>query len=76
VSQPQIIAVIGHPPATGAADSVEERQAQVRRIVQRIRTLMLPSGVLGLWTDEDGALLDVLEPSTCAEAEKPLQLMH
>jgi hypothetical protein len=76
VSQPQIIAVIGHPPGAGASDAVEERQAQVRRIVQRIRTLMLPSGVLGLWTDEDGALLDVLEPSTCSEAETPLQLMH
>jgi hypothetical protein len=48
----------------------------VRAIVDRIRALVLPTGVLGLWTDQDGVLDDVLEPvleagqsSKCAPAE-------
>lgn len=77
VSQPQLMAVIGHPSANDTPAAVEQRKAQVRAIVDRIRTLLLPAGVLGLWTDEDGALQDVLEPAQPAEPEAcELQLLH
>ena len=69
VSQPQLVVVIGHPPGAGGDDQVEQRQAEVRRIVQRIRSLLLPAGVMGIWTDERGALQDILEPAECAGSE-------
>ena len=77
VSQPQLIAVIGHPSANDAPAAIEERKVQVRQIVDRIRRLLLPAGVLGLWTDEDGVLQDVLEPEQTSECEPAeLQVMH
>ena len=77
LSQPQLIAVIGHPSANDAAAVIGQRKAHVRAIVDRIRALLLPAGVLGLWTDEDGALQDVLDPAQPAECETPeLQLLH
>jgi hypothetical protein len=57
--------VIGH--ASGAGEDVSRRQEEVRRIVQRIRSLLLPAGVMGIWTDETGALQDILEPAECGE---------
>ena len=69
VSQPQVVVVIGNPPGAGGDDKVEQRQAEVRRIAKRIRSLLLPAGVMGIWTDERGALLDILEPAECADCE-------
>ena len=76
VRQQQLIAVIGQP--SGAdEDDVEQRQAEVRRIVQRIRSLLLPAGVMGIWTDERGALQDILEPVESGERElAELQSLH
>jgi hypothetical protein len=77
LSQPQLVVVIGHPAGAGEDDQVEQRQAEVRRIVQRIRSLLLPAGVMGMWTDERGALLDILEPAECGEREPvELQPLH
>jgi hypothetical protein len=77
VSQPQLIVVIGHPADVSGADNSEERQDAVRRIVQRIRSLLLPAGVMGIWTDELGALQEILEPAKCSEWEPAeLQPMH
>src|SRR3954447_3580604 len=45
VSQPQLVVVIGHPGQE--ADDVKQRQDEVRRIVERIRSLLLPAGVMG-----------------------------
>jgi hypothetical protein len=71
MSQPRLIAVIGHPSADDTLAAVDQRKAQVRHIVDRIRALLLPVGVLGLWTDEQGVLQDVLEPARAGEWESP-----
>lgn len=77
VSQPQLVVVIGHPSGAGDDDQVGQRQAEVRRIVERIRSLLLPAGVMGIWTDEDGRLQDILEPAECGERElAELQPLH
>jgi hypothetical protein len=77
VNHPQLIVVIGHPPEDGEHATVEQRQEEVRRIVERVRSLLLPAGVMGIWTDERGVLQDVLEPAVRSEREHPeLQLMH
>jgi hypothetical protein len=77
VSQPQLVVVIGHPSDGEGDEQVNQRQAEVRRIVERIRSLLLPAGVMGIWTDEDGALQDILEPAECGEREPAeLQPMH
>ena len=77
MNQPQLIVVIGHPADAGGDDELNERQAEVRRIVQRIQSLLLPASVMGLWTDECGALQEILEPAECGERELgELQLMH
>jgi hypothetical protein len=66
LSQPQLVVVIGHP-SSDDDNGLEQRQAEVRRIVERIRALQLPAGVMGIWTDETGALQDILEPAECGE---------
>ena len=77
VSQPQLIVVIGHPSEGGEGAKVQQRQAEVRRIVERIRSLLLPAGVMGIWTAERGALEDILEPAESDEREPAeLQAMH
>ena len=77
VSQPQLVVVIGHPLEGGEDPQVKQRQEEVRRIVQRIRSLLLPAGVMGIWTDERGALQDILEPADCGEREPAeLQPLH
>ena len=77
VSQPELIVVIGHPSSADGDEAVEQRQEDVRRIVQRTRSLLLPAGVMGIWTDERGALQDILEPAESAEQElAELQPLH
>jgi hypothetical protein len=63
VSQPQLIVVVGRPVDGEGSSETEHRQRELRRIVHRIRSLLLPAGVLGIWTDEDGALQEMLEPA-------------
>jgi hypothetical protein len=62
VSQPRLIAVVGHPSGRSASDSTVTGRQEVRRIVRRIRSLLLPATVAGFWTDENGALQDILNP--------------
>jgi hypothetical protein len=66
VSQPDLIAVIGHPrsAATGPARSWqrETELEDVARIVRRVRSILLPPVVMGFWADEDGWLIDIVEP--------------
>ena len=77
LSQPQLIVIIGHPSGDGGQEDVDQRQAELRRIVERIRSLLLPAGVMGIWTDEHGTLQDILEPADCGELEPgELQPMH
>ena len=61
-SQPQLIAVVGHPSGRPAEESCVTWRQEVRRIVRRIRSIPLPAPVMGLWTDADGSLRDVLDP--------------
>ena len=62
VRQPHLIAVIGHAAGRAAADSCVTGRQEVRRILRRVRSLLLPAAVLGFWTDEHGSLQDVLDP--------------
>ena len=64
ISQPELIAVIGHPIGSrrdGPGEQDRERQ-DVGRIVRRVRSLRLSPVVMGFWTDEDGWLMDTVEP--------------
>ena len=69
VSQPKLIAVIGHPGGRPGDQPEGAGQAEVRRIARRVRSLLLPSEVLGFWSDEDGSLLDFVEPDEPADGE-------
>jgi hypothetical protein len=67
LSQPELIAVIGHPLDEGLPAAGQDTQREdVGRIVRRVRSLLLPTTIIGFWADEDGWLIDVVEPS-----EKP-----
>ncbi|MGB7160115.1 MAG: hypothetical protein WBD40_18760 [Tepidisphaeraceae bacterium] len=70
VSHPQLIAVIGHSSGRKGSHANDSGQEEVRRIVRRIRSLLLPAAVLGFWTDESGSLLEILESPDCAKHER------
>jgi hypothetical protein len=65
ISQPELIAVVGHPlPGGVAAAGSQQREidrANVARIARRVRSLLLPAVVMRFWTDENGWLMDVVE---------------
>jgi hypothetical protein len=61
VSQPDLIAVIGHRSGRPEADPDAGGHGEVRQLVGRIRSLLLPTAVVGFWADDSGALLDVLD---------------
>jgi hypothetical protein len=64
VSQPDLIAVIGHPLGEVAPAARQDKQREdVGRIVRRVRSLLLPTNVMGFWADEDGWLIDVVGPA-------------
>jgi hypothetical protein len=69
ISQPELIAVIGHPLGgrrDGPAEQDRERQ-DVGRIVDRVRSLRLSPAVMGFWADEDGWLIDIVEADPAAD---------
>jgi hypothetical protein len=77
VRQPRLVVVVGHPSDARDDDRMEERQDEVRRIAQRIRSLPLPADVMGIWTDRRGAPQNVLEPAECGQREPAeLQPVH
>jgi hypothetical protein len=57
VRQPVLVAVIGHPGGREECDA-GEGVAEVRRLVRRVRSLLLPASVHGFWMDADGWLRD------------------
>jgi hypothetical protein len=66
LSQPDLIAVIGHPLREGLVAAAVRHDAQrehVGRIARRLHSLLLPTAVMGFWADEDGWLIDVVEPA-------------
>ena len=65
VSQPDLVAVVGRSSGHGA-QSDENGRDEVRRVVRRIRSLLLPTAVLGFWTDADGRLDDAIQPGAPA----------
>lgn len=70
LNEPELIAVIGHPFGRSGPDPAMQGLKEVRRIVRRIDSLLLPTAVLGFWTDDEGSLTRVGEPeeSTAEEA--------
>jgi hypothetical protein len=62
VSQPRLIAVIGHPSGRRDTDPDVSGRSEVGRIVRRVRSLLLPTEVIGFWSDEGGWLQDFVEP--------------
>jgi hypothetical protein len=76
VSQPKLIAVVGHPSGRRELDSVVSGWQEVRRIVRRIRTLLLPATVCGFWTDENGALQDILNPFKSLGSDREFEQVH
>ena len=68
LTEPELIAVIGHPFRGGdrANANDDAMRDDVARIVRRVRSLHLPPVVMGLWTDEDGWLMDVVESDRAA----------
>jgi hypothetical protein len=76
ISQPGLIAIVGHPldddgggGSTAAAGEHGTERHDVARIVRRVRSILLPATVMGFWTDEDGWLMDVIEPAHWTHAE-------
>ncbi len=69
VNQPELVAVIGHPSGRGGPDPAGEGQEEVRRIVRHVRSFLLPTAVLGFWTDADGWLEDLVEPCNALEGD-------
>ena len=69
VNQPELVAVIGHPSGRGGPDPAAEGQEEVRRIVRHVRSFLLPTAVLGFWTDADGWLEDLVEPVDALEGD-------
>jgi hypothetical protein len=70
LNEPELIAVIGHPRRT---DSDVKGQQEVRRIVNRVCSLLLPPAVIGLWADDDGWMADTGESDgpTASEHDIP-----
>jgi hypothetical protein len=60
INQPKLVAVIGHPSGRGGPAAEETGKDEVRRIAQRVRSLLLPASVLGFWANEDGSLAECL----------------
>jgi hypothetical protein len=69
ISQPELIAVIGHPLGArrdGPSEQNRERE-DVGRIVRRVRSLRLSPMAMGFWTDEDGWLMDTVDAGNAAD---------
>jgi hypothetical protein len=58
-TQPELIAVVGHAGGRSGPDETATGQEEVRRIVRRVRSLLLPTTVLGFWMDEEGRVENV-----------------
>lgn len=61
-TQPDLIAVVGHARGRHAVCAAETAKSEAGRVLRRVRSLHLPSSVLGFLTDEQQRLLDFIEP--------------
>ena len=61
-THPDLIAVVGHAGGRNGARLSETAKLEVCRIVRRVRALLLPTRVVGFWTDQQRRLLDCVEP--------------
>jgi hypothetical protein len=66
-TQPELVAVVGHPGGRKGDDAEAEGREEVARVVRRVRSLLLPATVRGFWTDEEGLLEDVVELDDASE---------
>jgi hypothetical protein len=69
LNEPELIAVIGHASGRDGPDPTEEGQQEVRRIVRRVNSLLLPTVTAGFWSDDDGWLMDTVESEESTVAE-------
>ncbi len=69
LNQPELVAVVGHPCGRSGPDPAGQGYEEVRRIVRHVGSFLLPTAVLGFWTDEDGWLEDVVEPLDTSDGE-------
>jgi hypothetical protein len=53
LSEPELILVVGHESGDLGTDA-EDRRNEIRRIVKRIRSLLLPAVTVGVWSNGDG----------------------
>ena len=67
VTQPELIAVIGHPGGRKGDHVEADGKDEVGRVVRRVRSLLLPATVTGFWTDEEGRLEDFVELEDACE---------
>ena len=70
VSQPDLIAVVGHPPPEARPASADARRAEVRAIARRVRSLLLPATVTGFWVDEGGSVETVTQTAAEGTADR------
>jgi hypothetical protein len=68
VSQPELIAVVGHPPGRPASEAAA--QQDVRRIARRVQATLPPAQVMGFWASADGSVEDILIPADPAERDR------
>jgi hypothetical protein len=61
LNEPEVIAVIGHASGRAGPEPAEEGQQEVRRIMRRVNSLLLPTVTAGFWSDDDGWLMDTVE---------------
>lgn len=54
LNEPALVAVVGHPSGRAGPDPAGEGQREVRRIVRRVCSLLLPTAVIGFWADGHG----------------------
>ena len=67
VTQPELIAVIGHRGGREGDQAERDGKEEVGRVVRRVRSLLLPATVTGFWTDEEGTLEDFVELEDSSE---------
>jgi len=70
LSQPKLIAVIGHPSRRGGDDPEGSGRDEVRRIARRVSALHLPTPVLGFWADEGGSFAECLTTESAESGEE------
>jgi hypothetical protein len=76
IKQPLLIAVVGYPSHNLKRECDSAGSEEVRAILQRIQSLLLPASVLGFWTDDRGELQETLYPVSTDQRDVELECVH